>query len=192
MWQRRVLADISAVPWRNGHGYTKVISEGRTDSGLQWRLSVADLIQDAPFSIFPGWRRSFALLGQASLTLSEKNGNWNHLVKGSAQPFHFSGDDSVKCSGIDAPVQALNLMVRPNIVSAESRFIFLKEEDFTFSDIGGSQFFLVPSIGAWDLYEGKLNIRMIPGEIWSSSPLVLSKIFLRKEKKENLLFFIRI
>lgn len=72
MWQRRALADIPTVQWRNGHGYTKVIAEGRIGSGLQWRLSVAALLKDAPFSIFTGWRRSFALLGQESVILSEK------------------------------------------------------------------------------------------------------------------------
>lgn len=192
MWQRQALADIPAERWRNGHGYTKVIAEGRTDSGLQWRLSVADLLKDAPFSIFPGWSRSFGLLGQASVILSEKNGNWSYTVNGSTQPFQFSGADAVQSSGIVVPVQALNLMVRPDIASEQSGVVSLKESAFTFSDTGESQIFLIPSIGAWSLCEGQSNIRMAPGEIWSSSAPISSQIFLTQEKPENSLFFVKI
>ncbi|WP_082786114.1 HutD family protein [Acetobacter tropicalis] len=192
MWQRRALADIPTVQWRNGHGYTKVIAEGITGSGLQWRLSVAALLKDAPFSIFTGWRRSFALLGQESVILSEKNGNWSCTVNGSTPPFQFSGEDAVQSSGIVAPVQALNLMVRSNIASEQPRLILLKKAAFTFLDMGESQIFLIPSNGAWNLCEGQSNVSMVPGEIWSNSDPISSRIFLTQEKPKNSLFFVKI
>ncbi|WP_061471259.1 HutD family protein [Acetobacter senegalensis] len=192
MWQKRVLADIPSVPWRNGHGYTKVIAEGGTEAGFQWRLSVADILKDSSFSIFTGWRRFFALLGQGSLTLSEENGNWSHTVNGSGRPFQFSGEDSVQSSDVHVSVQALNLMVRANVIWNQPVGILLKEAAFIIEETGEAQIFLIPSIGTWSLHEGRSKVRIVPGEIWSSSAQMFSQTLLTQETPESSLFFVKI
>ncbi|GAN60653.1 histidine utilization protein HutD [Acetobacter cibinongensis] len=192
MWQRRALADIPGVPWRNGDGYTKVIAEGQTEAGFQWRLSVADILKDGSFSIFRGWRRFFALLGQGSLTLSEKNGNWSHTVSGSGRPFQFSGEDVVHSSDVHVSLQALNLMVRNNVMWKQSVEFLLKEAAFTVEEISDGQIFLIPSTGTWNLHEGKSKVRIMPGEIWSSSAQTFSQTLLTQEMPESSLFFVKI
>ena len=91
------------VPWANGHGVTR---ECARDPAGAWRLSVADLDSDAPFSVLPGLDRLFILLaGELTLTV---NGRRRSLVAGEVT--RFRGEDAVTVS-TRRPAQAANLMV---------------------------------------------------------------------------------
>jgi len=57
-------ADVTPVPWRNGAGTTRELaSSAGPDGGFRWRISLADLARDAPFSSFPATDRLFTALG---------------------------------------------------------------------------------------------------------------------------------
>src|SRR5690606_22105518 len=51
-------------PWRSGLGWTREIHAQRPDPGgdWTWRLSIAEIERDAPFSAFPGVDRELVLL----------------------------------------------------------------------------------------------------------------------------------
>jgi hypothetical protein len=94
-------ADLHSQPWANGGGLTRVIVD-RPD----FRLSLATIDTDGPFSHFPGTVRHFAVIaGQVIL----------HPFAGHrdrASPvLVFSGSDAITAELIDGPVLALNLMV---------------------------------------------------------------------------------
>ena len=113
MWRRQCLSEIRAQPWRNGQGVTRLIAEETTSgAGLQWRLSVADILNDAPFSRFPGWWRHFAILSQGEVALSAKDKSWCHRIKNKNSPIEFSGDKDVLSACSAGGVQALNLMIK--------------------------------------------------------------------------------
>ena len=54
--------------WRNGAGWTREIHAEPSAEDWTWRLSIAEIEQDAPFSCFPGVDRELVLLSG--------NGQW--------------------------------------------------------------------------------------------------------------------
>ena len=70
--ERFDLRQIAPQPWKNGAGLTREIAVARnaaTECGFDWRLSVAEVARDAPFSAFPGVDRCIVLLRGAGLQL---------------------------------------------------------------------------------------------------------------------------
>lgn len=102
-------SEVPPVPWRNGAGTTRELA-AHTD---RWRISVADLIEDAPFSAFPGIDRLFTALGPLRLTI---NGTTTDLDRG--DQIRFAGEDTVTVT-LDQPTQALNVMTRRGLYRAE-------------------------------------------------------------------------
>lgn len=102
-WQAR-------VPWANGRGMTRELVHDPYPARA-WRLSVADLEADAPFSVLPGLDRLFILLsGELTLTIG---GREETLVAGEATQFR--GEDDV-FAAVKEPARAVNLMVRRDTV----------------------------------------------------------------------------
>lgn len=65
------LAESARQPWRNGGGWTREIARSPVGSGdeYDWRLSVAEVETDGPFSHFPGCDRILMLLGGSGMEL---------------------------------------------------------------------------------------------------------------------------
>lgn len=119
----RPLTDFAPTPWRNGAGSTRQIavgcsdgigqSDGRggtvgTDQDL-WRVSVAELDDDPPFSRFVGWDRRFVLASEHRIAL-RINGATRPLVRGSS--VGFPGEAEVTAHLDGRPARGLNLMTR--------------------------------------------------------------------------------
>jgi len=95
--------------WANGGGWTTEIIAEPSSGQWAWRLSVADVDVDGPFSSFPGVDRSIALLRGAGfgLTIGERG---EQVIDTPFQPFDFPGDEVTSCRLIDGSVQDLNVM----------------------------------------------------------------------------------
>ncbi|MGV9297458.1 HutD/Ves family protein [Amycolatopsis sp. NPDC003676] len=104
--------EVTPVPWRNGAGTTRELAADPSGETL-WRISVADLLEDAPFSAFPDIDRLFTALGPLRLTI---NGTTTDLGRG--DQIRFAGEDTVTVS-LDQPTQALNVMTRRGRYRAE-------------------------------------------------------------------------
>ncbi len=66
-------ADYRRMPWKNGGGHTTEIAAFPAGAGLAsfvWRVSIADVLQDGPFSPFPGIDRTLVLLEGEGMRLS--------------------------------------------------------------------------------------------------------------------------
>jgi environmental stress-induced protein Ves len=105
---------VAPIPWSNGAGSTRELAtasdaEGRT----LWRISVADLDHDAPFSTFSGMDRLFTALGRVRLTI---DGIPIDLDPG--EQVRFPGEAAVTVS-LTRPARALNVMTRRGSCSAE-------------------------------------------------------------------------
>lgn len=106
--------------WRNGAGWTREIhaEPGTAGSDWHWRLSIAEIEQDAAFSTFPGVDRELVLLsgnglqldmdGRPSITLSPPHGRCR-----------FAGERAVTGRLIDGPTHDFNLMWRRDAFSAQ-------------------------------------------------------------------------
>ena len=54
-------ADYRTMPWANGLGQTVEMIRVEGDQGLLWRLSMASVVEDGDFSIFPGIERNLTV-----------------------------------------------------------------------------------------------------------------------------------
>src|SRR5512147_1621544 len=66
-------ADYRTMPWKNGGGRTTEIAaapRGADLAGFTWRISVAELERDGPFSAFPGVDRTLVLLAGNGMRLT--------------------------------------------------------------------------------------------------------------------------
>ena len=103
--------EVEPQPWANGGGTTRELLRAEDGS---WRVSLADIERDGPFSSFPGRRRLLTVVDGTVLTL---------VVDGVEQvveprrPFAFDGDSEVIASVPEGPVQALNVIVDPAVVT---------------------------------------------------------------------------
>jgi len=65
-------ADLPLQPWKNGGGATRevaVATDADQAPGFAWRLSIATVDADGPFSLFPGVDRTLVLLEGGGLSL---------------------------------------------------------------------------------------------------------------------------
>lgn len=113
-------ADFRRMPWKNGGGYTAQIAEhppGADFKSFAWRVSVADVEKDGPFSPFPGVDRTLVLLAGAGMRLT---GDGEPLELHTLfEPVAFSGERGLACSLVAGPVRDFNLMVRRGSVRGD-------------------------------------------------------------------------
>jgi environmental stress-induced protein Ves len=99
--------DIVAEPWKNKAGVTRELARREDANGLIWRMSVADVDRDGPFSVFPGLTRILTVIEGAGLRLHMPDGVIEALP---ALPVRFDGGVRVDCDLVDGPVRDFNLI----------------------------------------------------------------------------------
>lgn len=104
------LADCAPQPWRNGGGTTRELLTHPAGPDWRWRLSVADIDADGPFSAWPGVARWFAVVEGAGVELELPSGRVT-LRPGDA-PLAFDGGAVPGCRLLAGPTRDLNLMLR--------------------------------------------------------------------------------
>ncbi len=113
-------ADRAREPWANGRGTTRLLATAPDDA---WRLSVADIVEDAEFSLFAGLDRVLVVVsGDVRLTI---DGRAHALRPGDAA--RFAGETAVSAS-VDGPALVANLMVRRGAATVEVTRTVLVED----------------------------------------------------------------
>ncbi len=106
-------SDYRAMPWKNGGGTTTELAiepEGATlESGFQWRLSMADVFTDGPFSPFPDCQRTLLLLKGKGLEL-DFNGNGCQRLERAFEPVMFPGEWRAAGHLLDGPCRDFNVI----------------------------------------------------------------------------------
>ena len=109
-WHQIRLQDIPPSPWRNGGGTTQEVVCWPTPSNWVWRMSVAQVASDGPFSEFKGVERWFAVLSGNGVALEFPG---RREVLGALDPvLHFSGQTPCMCSLTNGPTVDFNLMTQ--------------------------------------------------------------------------------
>ncbi|MBR7835169.1 HutD family protein [Actinospica durhamensis] len=105
-------ADLTVTPWKNGGGRTREIAGAPAGAGIAdfaWRVSVAEVEDDGPFSAFPGVDRQIMLIDGTVMVL-DVDGTEHRLAPFS--PLAFPGDAATLGSIPSGPTRDLNLMTR--------------------------------------------------------------------------------
>jgi hypothetical protein len=69
-------ADYTRQPWKNGRGFTVELWKVERDGQLLARLSRASVVEDGPFSLFPGIERNLTVLSGPGFRLSGDRHNF--------------------------------------------------------------------------------------------------------------------
>jgi environmental stress-induced protein Ves len=103
------------MPWRNGGGVTTEIVVGREglasdDPRFVYRVSIADVASDGPFSRFDGYDRHIMLLEGQGMTL-DAGPHGTIDLRECLRPRSFSGDWDVRGTLVGGPVRDYNVIV---------------------------------------------------------------------------------
>lgn len=107
--------DFTRMPWKNGGGQTTELLRGGPGEEYVWRLSVADIGVDGPFSRFVGMHRLISVIRGNGVRL-DLDGHSSEVLA-PFQTLNFDGDSDVQCELLNGPVQDINLIYSPMRIS---------------------------------------------------------------------------
>ena len=102
--------------WKNGGGITHEIARSDTEEIFGWRMSVAEVKSDGPFSLFPHHHRILTVIEGEGMDLLGAAASYhaNHLV-----PVRFLGDEQIMGKLASRPCRDFNLIFDPLRYSAK-------------------------------------------------------------------------
>jgi environmental stress-induced protein Ves len=100
-------ADYRTMPWANGKGTTVELLRVDGPQGLLWRLSMASVVEDGPFSMLPGIDRNLTVITGPGFRL---HGDGIDLTCAPLVPVSFPGDVAVTALDVTAPSDDFNVM----------------------------------------------------------------------------------
>ena len=116
-------ADYRTQPWKNGRGSTVELWRLERDGQLLARLSRAAVVEDGPFSVFPGMERNLTVLSGPGFRLTGAGHDFRcqPLV-----PVAFPGDIHLSASETDGQqsndfnVMTARVLPRPQVLLAQN------------------------------------------------------------------------
>ena len=111
-------ADYKTMPWANGRGTTVELLREDGPEGLLFRLSMASVIEDGPFSILPGIERTLTVLSGPGFRLA---GAGVSVMCAPLVPVSFPGDLAMRSEGtggipsVDFNVMTARALPRPTV-----------------------------------------------------------------------------
>jgi environmental stress-induced protein Ves len=112
--------DYQRTRWKNDGGWTTEIARSADGDGadFRWRISIAEIERDGPFSSFPGIARDLLLLEGNGIEL-DIDGAAPRSMTQRFERVQFDGESSVDCRLIAGPTRDFNVMARRAAVRAE-------------------------------------------------------------------------
>lgn len=158
-------ADARRVPWRNGRGVTEELAIGPAGATFEagdfaWRVARAGVVEDGPFSAFPGFDRVLVVTEGAGL----------RLVHGDAPPttlpprvaHRFRGDEPTSAALVAGPVRDLNVLARRGVCAADAE---VRAAGRPSAVVVGPGVGLVHAVGGTVTVEGPAGAaRLAPGD----------------------------
>jgi environmental stress-induced protein Ves len=150
-------AQAVPVPWRNGGGVTRELDRLPAEGDVfDWRVSVAQVDVDGPFSSFPGHERVLVLLTGSGIDLHTPDGTVR--LRDPFQAHRFPGEQPIIATLPDGATTDFNLMWRREVLDAEVAVIEISGAEM----LGGDELVLcyvadgVLRVGGQELAEGDL------------------------------------
>ena len=158
--------DLPATPWKNGGGVTREIvcqPPGAGMNDFDWRVSIAHIASDGPFSAFPGVDRVITLLSGGGVHLLSQGGEVDHRLDTPLAPFAFAGEAPIHARLLAGDCHDFNVMTRRSACSASLK-VLRSACDWP----AASQGLLMAVQGGWQL-EGASSQTLAPQQgLWWS------------------------
>jgi len=141
--------DLIASKWKNGGGTTRelaVYPEGAPFDSLLWRVSIADIAESGPFSVFAGLDRVIVLLEGDGINMVFENGT-THDLKRLFEPYRFPGEEPVVAHLAGGRSRDFNIMLRRGVVTGQ---IHVWRKAATLECSSGNLIFFSAS-GEWEI-----------------------------------------
>lgn len=113
--------------WQNGGGITHQLCRQDDEQGLLWRLSIAEVATDGPFSRFDNIDRVIMLLEGSGFCLHGV-GETQQTLATPLKPFAFAGETPIHCTLINGAVRDFNLMTRRGAVTPQLQVLSIGSE----------------------------------------------------------------
>ena len=161
-------ADYRRMRWKNGGGWTTelaTLANADASAGFDWRVSIADVESDGPFSVFAGCDRHIALLEGTGMELRFDDAAPLRLDK-RLRFASFAGEAPVQGRLLSGPVRDFNVIVRRGAFSAE----------LLHRPLVGPMVFLPDAAATWfvHLVGGRAALKDFPGgELESGESLLI-------------------
>jgi uncharacterized protein len=105
--------------WKNDGGWTTELARRDDDAGgFLWRVSIAEIERDGPFSAFPGVERDLLLLEGNGIEL-DIGDEPAHRLSRRFERAHFAGEADVYCRLLAGPTRDFNVMARRDAIIAD-------------------------------------------------------------------------
>lgn len=152
------------MPWKNGGGETVEIAvspEGAALQDFDWRVSMATVATDGPFSSFPGIDRTLSILEGNGMALAVDGGD-PLLLTTTSEPLAFSADVPVSATLADGAITDLNVMTRRDrFVHTVKRVHVASAFDLA---VSGEVFLLLCHHGQLSLRAGGIAVELAAGD----------------------------
>ena len=104
--------DYRVMPWANGRGSTvEMLRHDNADGSLRYRLSMAAVVEDGPFSHFARVKRNLTVISGPGFDLTgDLDLRADPLV-----PVAFPGDVALGARGVTGACEDFNVMVGPGL-----------------------------------------------------------------------------
>ncbi len=107
-------ADHKRMPWKNGRGETveiAVFPPAASVEDFDWRISMATVAEDGPFSVFPDIDRTLSILEGAGMELAV-DGRDTAVLTQASPPHAFAADAPTTARLVEGTIVDLNIMTR--------------------------------------------------------------------------------
>lgn len=162
-------SDFTTTRWKNGKGVTTelAISEAGTLADFDWRISMATVVEDGPFSDFSGFARCLVLLDGAGVQLRHESvqgqRTTNHL-ENTLDLAQFDGGSRTTAILTGGPITDFNVMAKIGYWHADVQIVRQRDElilerplkSFVYSAVGKTRLRPPDPEVEWELPQGHL------------------------------------
>ena len=182
------------MPWANGMGVTTELFAHKNEQSdrILWRISIASVLSDGPFSHFAGYDRILVLLEGAGLRLEHEDGT-EHCLSSAYQLATFAGDVGTHATLIGGPVRDFNVIAdraafKPGvtIISGSSKNVSINADVLAVYALDDSLQIVDPDRHSHSVQNGDLLLVDAPREgKWSFSGATAIAIQLSQNQAPN-------
>lgn len=121
-------SSFQIMPWKNGGGSTlELFKISANESDFLFRLSIATVGSNGPFSIFPGIERILLLLEGNGFKLNKKS--QEIILDKTESPLYFQGEEEITCELLQGSCRDFNVMTRRDYATSSISFLKGNKED---------------------------------------------------------------